>query len=233
MAIKSSAPRRQRLEPSKFRDVIGRFASGVTVVTTLHEGVAFGTTASALSSLSLEPPMLLICMNQASSTGRAITAAGSFAVNVLSEDQADLAMRFATKAGDKFDGIALSSAHNGVPLLAEALATLECRVVEAVTAGTHRVFIAEVERAAARSGSPLAYFRGAFGRLHLGDGLPAEVGTPRNSPEAPGVERIRSASLEMIGAYERADYPALQRIVVGLLAFCEELSATDGRPRSG
>lgn len=155
------------LAPAEFREVIGHFASGVTVITARHEGIAFGTTASAVSSLSLEPPMLLICMNQSSSTGRAIAASGSYAVNVLGEDQSDLAVRFATKSKDKFDGVAVTSAGRGAPLLAEALATLECRVVEAVTGGTHWVFLAEVERASARGGSPLAYFRGEFGRLDL------------------------------------------------------------------
>lgn len=163
--VSADAPR--ELAHSEFRDVIGHFTSGVTVVTARHESAAFGTTASAVSSLSLEPPMLLVCMNQASSTGRAIAASLRYGVNILSEDQSHLAVRFATKAKDKFDGVALTPSVSGVPLLAGALATLECRVVEAVTGGTHWVFLAEVERASAGGGSPLAYFRGQFGRLDL------------------------------------------------------------------
>jgi flavin reductase (DIM6/NTAB) family NADH-FMN oxidoreductase RutF/DNA-binding FadR family transcriptional regulator len=165
----TGATREQRrsLAPDEFRDVIGHFASGVTVISTRHEGAPYGTTASAVSSLSLEPPMLLICMNKQSSTGAAVAAAGRFAVNILSEDQPDDAMRFASKGDDKFHGVALSEGELGVPLLENALATCECRIVEEVTGGTHTVFLAEVVRASARPGAPLAYFRGQFGRLEL------------------------------------------------------------------
>jgi flavin reductase (DIM6/NTAB) family NADH-FMN oxidoreductase RutF/DNA-binding GntR family transcriptional regulator len=157
------------LTPEEFRDVIGHFASGVTVITALHDGRPKGTTASAVSSLSLEPPMVLICLNKSSSTAAAIATAGRFAVNILGEDQAEEAMRFAKRAdaGDKFAGIPVNSGDQGEPLLANALATLECHVAEQVTGGTHFVFLAEVERASARSGAPLAYFRGQFGRLEL------------------------------------------------------------------
>ena len=164
----AQAPLR-RLTPEEFRDVIGHFASGVTVITAMHDGERRGTTASAVSSLSLEPPMVLICLNKASATARAVAGAGRFAVNILGEDQAEEAMRFAKRAeaGDKFAGLAVSTGDQGEPLLANALATLECHVAEQVTGGTHLVFLAEVERASARTGSPLAYFRGQFGRLEL------------------------------------------------------------------
>jgi flavin reductase (DIM6/NTAB) family NADH-FMN oxidoreductase RutF/DNA-binding GntR family transcriptional regulator len=159
----------RRLTPEEFRDVIGHFASGVTVITAMHDGAPKGTTASAVSSLSLEPPMVLICLNKTSSTAKAVAAARRFAVNILGEDQAEEAMRFAKRAdqGDKFAGVAINIGDQGEPLLADALATLECHVAEQVTGGTHHVFLAEVERASARSGSPLAYFRGQFGRLEL------------------------------------------------------------------
>jgi flavin reductase (DIM6/NTAB) family NADH-FMN oxidoreductase RutF/DNA-binding GntR family transcriptional regulator len=155
------------LAPNEFRDVIGHFASGVTVITALCDGEQYGTTASAVSSLSLEPPMLLICMNKQSATGQAIARSGRFAVNILSEDQPDAAMRFAKKGVDKFQGLRVSSGIGGTPLLDDALATCECRVAEEVTGGTHYVFLAEVDHASARPGSPLAYFRGKFGRLEL------------------------------------------------------------------
>jgi flavin reductase (DIM6/NTAB) family NADH-FMN oxidoreductase RutF len=83
----------RRLDANEFRDVIGHFASGVTIITAVHEGQRYGTTASAVSSLSLEPPMLLVCLNKTSTTGQAIGAAGRFAVNILREDQPDLATR--------------------------------------------------------------------------------------------------------------------------------------------
>jgi flavin reductase (DIM6/NTAB) family NADH-FMN oxidoreductase RutF/DNA-binding GntR family transcriptional regulator len=157
----------RRLTPEEFRDVIGHFASGVTVITATHEGEPKGTTASAVSSLSLEPPMVLVCLNKTSSTAIAIEGAQRFAVNILGEDQADEAMRFAKRGDDKFAGLDVSKGEHGEPLLSNALATLECQVAEQVTGGTHYVFLAEVERASARSGAPLAYFRGQFGRLEL------------------------------------------------------------------
>jgi len=99
-----------------------------------------------------------------------MAAAGAFAVNILGEDHGELATRFARKGGDKFAGVELSDGEQGQPLLAGAIAQLECRVSEQVAAGTHIVFIAEVQAAGARLGAPpLAYFRGRFGRLELAD----------------------------------------------------------------
>lgn len=155
------------LSGAEFRDVIGHFASGVTIITANDAGRPFGTTASAVSSLSLEPPMVLACMNSTSTTGQAMSSAKSFAINILTDDQGELALRFATKDPDKFRGIELVNGPLGLPLLAEALATLECEVTSEVLAGTHKVFIAEVRSATSREGSPLAYFRGQFGRLDL------------------------------------------------------------------
>ena len=149
----------------RFREVIGHFASGVTIITALRDGRVYGTTASAVTSLSLEPPMVLICMNKISETGGAISAIGRFAINILGEEHAELAVRFASKGDDKFAGVAATPGAYGEPLLDEALATLECRVVEDTTGGTHWVFLAEVDHASARPGTPLAYFRGEFGRF--------------------------------------------------------------------
>jgi flavin reductase (DIM6/NTAB) family NADH-FMN oxidoreductase RutF len=148
----------------EYRTVIGHFASGVTVITTAVGNELFGTTASAVSSVSLEPPMLLICLNRDSSTGRAIDRSGYFVVNVLSEDQEHLAGHFATKASDKFAAVALRGSDER-PLIEDCLAHLECQVTERVTSATHIIFIGQVNAAAASSGRPLAYFRGRFARL--------------------------------------------------------------------
>jgi len=155
------------LAPDEFRDVIGHFASGVTIITVAHEGRRFGTTASAITSLSLEPPMVLICMNRSSTTGRAVAAAGAFAINILTDEQDELAKRFATKDRDKFKDAKVQAGTYGHPLLVDALATIECQVVEEVAGGTHTVFLAEVRAATSHEGSPLAYFRGEFGRLEF------------------------------------------------------------------
>ena len=150
-----------------FRHVISHFASGVTVLTTRSGGDDFGATASAVSSLSLEPPMLLVCLNRRSSTQEAIHASGRIGVNILDEDQGIVAERFASPHGQKFEGLNLERGEGGVPLLADSLAYCECRVAESVTAGTHRVFLSDVTRAVAREGSPLTYFRGKFGRFEV------------------------------------------------------------------
>jgi len=150
-----------------FRDVIGRFASGVTVITTRLRGKDYGTTASAVSSLSMDPPMLLICLNRTSETQKAVFEAGWFAVNILRENQADLAYAFARKAPDKFEKLGTNRATSGAPLIAHALAHIECRVAETATGGTHTVFMGEVHQASAsEEGEPLTYYRGRFGRFH-------------------------------------------------------------------
>jgi flavin reductase (DIM6/NTAB) family NADH-FMN oxidoreductase RutF/DNA-binding GntR family transcriptional regulator len=155
-------------DKESFRHVIGHFASGVTVLTARGAEEDFGATASAVSSLSLDPPMLLVCLDRRSSTQEAMHATGRFAVNILDENQGVVAERFASRHGtDKFAGLAVERGEEGVPLLTEALASCECRVAESVVAGTHRVFLADVTGAIAREGSPLTYFRGEFGRFEV------------------------------------------------------------------
>jgi flavin reductase (DIM6/NTAB) family NADH-FMN oxidoreductase RutF/DNA-binding GntR family transcriptional regulator len=167
--VLDSDPPDQPIAPSAadFRDVIGRFATGVTIITAVADGADFGATASAVASLSLEPPMVVVCLNRQSATARASRASGGFAVNILGEDHADLAVRFANRTADKFANVVVMRGRGGEPLLADALATLECRITEEVEGGTHWVFLALVEHAVARGGAPLAYFRGQYGRLEL------------------------------------------------------------------
>jgi flavin reductase (DIM6/NTAB) family NADH-FMN oxidoreductase RutF/DNA-binding FadR family transcriptional regulator len=152
------------VDQQAFRDVIGRFTSGVTVITTAVDGARFGTTASAFSSLSMEPPMVLVCLNKTSETQAAVLKAGAFAVNILAEGQQDVAYRFARK-GDKFGDLVHDVGRHGVPVLQGTLAHLECEVGETVTGGTHTVFLAHVAVAAGHDGTPLTYYRGRFGRL--------------------------------------------------------------------
>ncbi len=158
-----------------FREVIGHFASGVTIITTRANGSDYGVTANAVSSLSLEPPMMLVCLNRISRTQAAIASSGSFAVNILSEGQGDLAVRFASSERDKFAGVAFRRRGVGNPLLDGALAHLECGVAEEVSGGTHSVFLAVVRRAERFDGEPLAYFRGRFGRLELEQSVPGDA----------------------------------------------------------
>jgi flavin reductase (DIM6/NTAB) family NADH-FMN oxidoreductase RutF/DNA-binding GntR family transcriptional regulator len=155
------------VDPQRFRDVVGHLASGVTVITTRTADGDHGMTASSVTSLSLAPPMMLVCLNNAAPTTDAVAHAGRYAINVLGQGHGHLAHQFAVPSDDKFAQVAVEDGELDVPLLSEALAHLECRVVEKVTAGTHSIFLGLVQRATARSGHPLTYFRGGFGRFEF------------------------------------------------------------------
>jgi biotin operon repressor len=114
----------------------------------------------------MDPPMLLVCLNRQLATADAITETGVFAVNILAEDQGELAAQFATRHPDKFRGVQVVEEELGVPILAGALAHLECRVAERTDVATHAVFMAEVQNAQSKPGNPLAYFRSRFGRFN-------------------------------------------------------------------
>jgi flavin reductase (DIM6/NTAB) family NADH-FMN oxidoreductase RutF len=156
---------RRTVPDEVFRDVIGRFASGVTVITTTADDGDHGTTASAVSSLSMDPPMLLVCLNRTSGTRNAVLRSGVFGVNILAEDQGPIASAFARKGDGKFAGIGVVRGSSGIPLVQNALAHLECEVDETVTGGTHTVFLARIREASGTDAAPLTYFRGRFGRL--------------------------------------------------------------------
>jgi flavin reductase (DIM6/NTAB) family NADH-FMN oxidoreductase RutF/DNA-binding FadR family transcriptional regulator len=153
------------VDEAAFRNVVGHFASGVTVVTTSDDDRLYGTTVSAVSSLSSEPPMMLVCLNRSSATHDAVARSGRYAINILSSSQGDLARAFARKGDDKFAGVTHSLSPLGLPLLSGTLAALECVVDETATGGTHTIFLGRVVSAEARTGEPLAYYRGTFGNL--------------------------------------------------------------------
>lgn len=147
---------------AEFAQAMGRFASGVAVVTAVAGRRAYGTTATAVSSVSAAPPSLLVCMSRDSATRRAIAASNGFALSLLSHDQAELARRFAVKGDDKFDGVA-TELGRALPVLRDATAQIECRVLDTVASGTHDILIGEVLWAAVSEQAPLTYFRARFG----------------------------------------------------------------------
>ena len=157
----------QPLDAAAFRQVIGRFMSGVVVITATHQGERRGMTVSAVASLSLDPPMIVTCLNASSSTQEVVRRAGAFAVNILAEDQEHLAGLFARPGADPFLDLPCEPGITGAPILAGTLAVLECQIAQEVPGGSHRVLLANVVRASAGEGSPLAYFRGRFGRIEL------------------------------------------------------------------
>ncbi|MEX0428939.1 flavin reductase family protein [Nocardioides sp. DS6] len=155
----------EAVDPGRFRAVVGRFASGVAVVSTRFDDRLFGTTVSAVSSLSAEPPMMLVCLNRASTTHDAVMRSGRYAISVLAADQDDLARHFSRAGTDKFADVDHVVTDHGLPTLTNALATLECLVEEVAAGGSHTVFLGRVLDVGAREGEPLAYYRGAFSRL--------------------------------------------------------------------
>lgn len=154
------------LDPATFRATLGRFASGVTVVTTRDaQGRDAGMTVSAFSSLSLSPPLVLVCIDRNASVGPVLEACDRFAVNILAEDQAPLSRRFAEHGADRFDGVALTRGETGTALLDGALAALECRTAERHAGGDHTILVGEVLSARVREGQPLVYYRGGYRRI--------------------------------------------------------------------
>ncbi len=155
------------IDPDAFRSVLGRFASGITVITTIDaNGRDLGMTVSAFCSVSLHPPLVQACVDRAASMFHALVRAEHFGVNVLSSEQEAMSRRFAAvESENRFAGLGYSRADNGVVLLEDALAHLECRVVSRYDAGDHMIFIGEVERASASAGSPLLYYRGGYAQL--------------------------------------------------------------------
>jgi len=148
------------IDDSQFKAALSHFASGVTIVTTEHDGKPYGMTVASFASLSLHPPLILVCIEKSVKTHDAIAASGKFGVSILKSDQADVSGRFASKADDKFAGIELVQA--SVPLIAGALTTLECRVADRLPGGDHSIFVGEVVATATSDGAPLVYFRGGY-----------------------------------------------------------------------
>jgi flavin reductase (DIM6/NTAB) family NADH-FMN oxidoreductase RutF len=157
--------KKMSIDKHLFMRVMGSFASGVTIITTFgKDGQARGFTASAVSSLSLEPPMLLVCINEHSTTLDEIKEAGSFAVNILSTDQQETAQRFATRRDDRFGGLRWRrGAETGAPVIDGSLAYAECRLTDNCKGGDHVVLMGEIVAGSANEAEPLLYFRGRYG----------------------------------------------------------------------
>jgi flavin reductase (DIM6/NTAB) family NADH-FMN oxidoreductase RutF len=153
------------IDEARFRQALGHFASGVTVVTTEFEGTPYGLTVSAFSSLSLRPPLVLICIDKGVGTHDAIAQAGRFAVNVLSQDQEAVSRQFATRGPEKFAGMALTRGALRLPLLDGALARIECSLHATLDGGDHTIYVGLVEHAEINEGPPLLYFRGGYRQL--------------------------------------------------------------------
>ena len=150
----------------RFRSVLSRFASGVTVVTAMGpDGVDHGMTVSAFCSLSLEPPLILVCIDHGTVMHGILEGAKTFTVNVLAAEQEELARKFSDPDNDRFEGTSYTRGANELALLTGAAAWLECELTQRYEGGDHTIFVGRVESADAGDAQPLVYYRGGYGRL--------------------------------------------------------------------
>ena len=155
-----------QIDSDSFRAALGRFATGVTVITSRDaSGVDQGMTVSAFSSVSLTPPLILICIGHDASMHTTLSTGTHFTVNVLSSEQEALARRFADSDAKRFDGVGYTRGLADVAVLDDVLASLECRRIACHEAGDHTLIVGAVEGAAVHDAKPLLYYRGGFAAL--------------------------------------------------------------------
>jgi len=150
------------IDDAQFKAAMSHFVSGVTVVTTAHAGQRYGLTVASFASLSLHPPLVLVCIEKSVKSHDAIAMAGKFGVSILSASQQDVSGRFASKVEDKFAGMAVREGELGLPLIEGANCTLECRVHSQLPGGDHSIFVGEVVEVQISEGAPLVYYRSGY-----------------------------------------------------------------------
>jgi flavin reductase (DIM6/NTAB) family NADH-FMN oxidoreductase RutF len=154
------------VDPPQFRHLLGRFATGVSVVTACGpDGRPLGMTASSIASVSLDPPLLLVAVDQANEMHQTLEVSPHFVVNILAADQEALSRAFAAVDTNRFDGVGYRESRHGVPLLDGALAHIECLRQAAVPGGDHTVFFGLVTGGAVTDRRPLLYYRGGYANL--------------------------------------------------------------------
>lgn len=154
------------IDLQELRRVVGHFATGVTIITTKDKaGTPFGLTANAFTSLSLNPPLVLICIDKAAQCYSCFEESKVFAVNVLGEEQEQIARRFATKGIEKFTGLKWHRGESGVALLDGAISHIECRIAHNYDGGDHTMYVGKVVHATASGDQPLIFFKGKYHRL--------------------------------------------------------------------
>jgi 3-hydroxy-9,10-secoandrosta-1,3,5(10)-triene-9,17-dione monooxygenase reductase component len=167
-------------EPGRFRQVLGHFCTGVTVITTLDEAGPAGFTCQSFTALSLDPPLVLFCPSRSSATWPRIARAGHFCANVLTAGQQELARVFGTSGADKFAGVPWSPSPSGAPILAGALTWAGCTVEAVHEAGDHHVVLGRVTGfGPCGQERPLLFYRGRYGvtAVEPADGPPEVVDT--------------------------------------------------------
>ena len=164
--IQALARRAGTLGTKKFREACSQFATGVTVATVrAADNSLHGLTISSFAPVSMEPPLVSICIDHSCTFLEHFRACTHFAVNVLTESQRDISIAFAEKETDRFEGVEWYLGQTGVPLLRGAAATFECEVMSVIEAGDHAIFLGEVLHAEAPAGRPLVYFNREYRSL--------------------------------------------------------------------
>lgn len=154
------------IDRNELRRIMGHFATGVTVITTISKtGQPLGLTANAFTSVSLEPPLLLISVDKKAESYSSFEESKVFTVNILSDSQESLSRRFAVSGGNKFDGVGYRGGANGAAILNDALAFIECRLYATFDGGDHTLYLGEVQEAETREGKPLLFYRGGYRAL--------------------------------------------------------------------
>jgi len=183
-------------DPQRFRQVLGQFATGVTVVTSMDGDEPVGFACQAFAALSLDPPLVLFCPGRSSGTWSAIESAGTFCVNVLGEGQRDVSRVFGTRGADKFGSVAWSHSEQGMPVLDGVLSWIDCSIETVHTAGDHYVVIGRVlDLGTSGDDRPLLFYRGDYTAADV----PAEL-LPSGGPADP---ELASALLETMMSWPR------------------------------
>lgn len=157
------------IDPREFRNTVGCFATGITIITTTDDdGNPVGFTANSFSSVSLDPPLVLFCLDRRVASFESFREGGKFAVNILGNDQQDLSNQFAKSGSDKWDGIEYETVNGGCPLFEGCIASFDCDVYAVHEGGDHVIVVGEVTRMSRDEGGPdpLLYFRGGYASIN-------------------------------------------------------------------
>jgi len=153
------------LDQARFREVLGHFATGVTIVTATDDGEPVGFSCQSFAALSLDPPMVILAPAKSSTSWPRIARAGAFCVNILAEHQEAVCRAFAISGGDKFDGVDWTPGITGAPVIARSLAVVECTLGAIYEGGDHELVTGHVVTMEIAEGSPLLFYRSGFGRF--------------------------------------------------------------------
>ena len=168
MSSEKAGGRKLGVTSEEFRRACGRFATGVTIASVIdREGAPHGLTVSSFTSVSLSPPLILVCLGHEVTVIDHFRAARFFGISVLSEDQRHLSERFARKGADRFNGVSWEPGETGVPLIPGVLAAIECETRDRITSGDHDIFVGEMMRGRVSEGNPLVYFASRYRRLAI------------------------------------------------------------------